>query len=76
MSEALLGNISEIHPRVAVATDEQILGMWCAGFDTLSIARVIGVPEADIYNKLPKVLERRRQDRDWHLFELPRDRIA
>lgn len=42
-------------------TDSEILALWSAGRDTLDIARALGVPEADVVNRLPKVLAARRE---------------
>ena len=43
-------------------TDQEILALWCAGRDTFDIARSTGVPESEVANRLPRILERRRQD--------------
>ena len=44
-----------------VATDQQILALWCAGRDTHDIARLTGVPESEVANRLPRIVESRRQ---------------
>jgi hypothetical protein len=42
------------------ALDDTVIALWCGGRDTLDIAQALGVPEAEVANRLPKVLERRR----------------
>ena len=43
-----------------VATDQQILALWCAGRDTHDIARATGVPESEVANRLPRILANQR----------------
>jgi len=65
MTDAIIGNLGALIPAEGRHLSHDILALWSAGKDTLDIARALGVPEADIYNRLPKVLERARQDDDW-----------
>ena len=53
------------------ATDEEILKLWQARMDTCEIAKLFWQPEASIANRLPRILERARQDQEWNF-----DRIA
>jgi hypothetical protein len=46
---------------------QQVLAMWCAGRDTLDIARALCIPESDIANSLPKILEQRRYEQRWEM---------
>jgi hypothetical protein len=46
--------------------DADILAHWSAGRDTMDISRALCVPESIVANKLPKLIERRRQDRRWN----------
>lgn len=43
-------------------SDEEVLALWCAGRNTADIARLLGWPECDVANRLPRILERRRAD--------------
>ena len=43
----------------------EALALWSAGFDTARIAAMLALPESVVANGLPKILEKRRQDRDW-----------
>lgn len=53
------------------ATDDEILKLWRARMDTCEIAKLFWQPEASIANRLPRILERARQDQEWNF-----DRIA
>lgn len=66
MSEAVAGNLGECYPRGLWGQEAAVLGLWRSGFDTLSIARIVGVAEADVYNKLPAIRERAKQNDDWN----------
>lgn len=45
------------------AFDDSILAMWSGGRNTADIAAAFGAPESVVANRLPKVLERRREQR-------------
>tara|TARA_R110000868_G_C10750054_1_gene753099 strand:- start:481 stop:669 length:189 start_codon:yes stop_codon:yes gene_type:complete len=51
--------------------DAQILEMWRGGDDTCQISKNLWLPEANIANRLPRILEIARQDQEWNF-----DRIA
>jgi hypothetical protein len=51
--------------------DARILELWRAGSDTYEISKSLWLPEANIANRLPRLLERSRQDQEWNF-----DRIA
>lgn len=53
------------------ATDDEILILWRGGKDTFDISKQLWQSEADIASRLPRLLERARQDREWNF-----DRIA
>ena len=58
------------------ADRERILALWCAGRDTLDIARVMGLPEAVIYNALPKLRDHARRDQEWNFERRPEVRAS
>ena len=53
------------------ASDEEILLLWRGKADTYEISKRLWVPESHIANRLPRILERERQDQEWNF-----DRIA
>lgn len=46
-------------------SDQDIIALWRQGLNTTDIARRHFVAESQIANRLPRLLERHRQDRDW-----------
>lgn len=48
-----------------VPIDHDIIALWKAGYDTTGIARALWSPEHEIANRLPLLLLKERQDRDW-----------
>lgn len=46
---------------VTIQAESMILPLWCAGRNTSEIARELGLPEAEIANRIPRILEERRQ---------------
>lgn len=46
-------------------SDHEILAMWPACHDTSDIARAVGVPESEIANRLPRILDDRRRADDF-----------
>lgn len=45
--------------------DETILAHWRDGLNTLDIARALPLPESEVWNRLPRILQRARQDAEW-----------
>lgn len=45
--------------------DDELLALWCAGFDTYEISRMAGIPESEVANRLPKIREWVRQNKDY-----------
>lgn len=45
---------------VSAHAESMIFPLWNAGKNTNEIARALGLPEAEIANRLPLILERRR----------------
>jgi DNA-directed RNA polymerase specialized sigma24 family protein len=45
--------------------EQEILVLWKAGRNTQEIARAVGLPESEVANRLPSILERSRQDKEW-----------
>lgn len=56
--------------RHGTPTDEEILMHWRAGKDTVDIANQLWVPEYHIAGRLPRILERDRQDQEWNFDRL------
>ena len=48
-----------------VEVDQHMLALWQQGNNTLDIARIMCVPESEVANRLPHILERARQDAEW-----------
>jgi hypothetical protein len=46
------------------STDQALLSYWDARRDTAEIAKLLGLTEATVANRLPKLLERRRESRE------------
>jgi hypothetical protein len=60
-----MSNLRAVHPDKQAAvhrgdSDDDIFAYWAAGWDTSQIAAALGVPEADVANRLPKMLDARR----------------
>lgn len=51
-------------------TDDELLTLWREGNDTYDIARHFWQDEASIANRLPRVLDRARQDQEWNFDRL------
>ena len=51
--------------------DDEILMLWRAGKDTYDIAKQLWVDESHVASRLPRIIERARQDQEWNF-----DRIA
>lgn len=45
--------------------DQVALALWCAGRDTYDIAIALGVPESQVANQLPRLLDQLREERQW-----------
>lgn len=52
-------------PRREAVRDDEILSLWSAGRDTYAIALQLGVPESEVANRLPRILENRRANAEW-----------
>lgn len=52
-------------------SDHEILILWRLGCDTHAIAKKFWCPEAEIAQRLPRVLQRDRQDQEWDLADKP-----
>lgn len=46
--------------------DKKILDLWLEGKNSNEIARALWWPEYDIANRLPAILQKMRQDREWN----------
>lgn len=56
------------------ADDSVILTLWKQGKDTFEIGQILWMKEATIANRLPKILERDRQDQEWNFESLAAER--
>jgi hypothetical protein len=52
--------------RHGTPTDTEILMLWRGGKDTHDIAKQLWVPEYYVANRLPRILERVRQNQEWN----------
>lgn len=50
--------------------DGEIIALWRAGKNTNEIAKQLWVDESHIANRLPRLLERDRQDQEWNFDSL------
>ena len=45
------------------SADDAVLSYWTAGKNTADIASLLGLPESEVANRLPRLLARRRVQR-------------
>lgn len=48
------------------ASDARLLSLWREGKDTNEIAKLCWEPESSVAARLPDILHRARQDREWN----------
>lgn len=54
-------------------SDHEILLLWRSGNDTYDIGQKLWVPEFHIAGRLPRIIERDRQDQEWNFDRLRAD---
>ena len=56
-------SITESYPEKMTSFDERVIAMWLAGKNTADIAEYLGLSEAQIANRLPRILQSQRLGR-------------
>lgn len=56
-------SITESYPEKMTSFDERVIAMWRAGKNTADIAEYLGLSEAQIANRLPRILQSQRLGR-------------